>query len=140
MFFIKSYDDSEKWLEKPMKEPNSVTVLTDLLHPDKDNIPIGYSLAEFVLVPGARTIRFRLIKASDVMIVLQGSARVEIDSEEVHVKEKQMLFIPPGTVRCIFNAGNTDLKYLSVAEPAFDPKDSEILEPADIQIIPGVLD
>lgn len=132
--FIKSFEDCEKWIEKPLSEPESVAILTDLIHPQKDKLPIGYNLAHFELQPDCRTIRFRLLKANDVIVILTGSARVEVGNESVDLEAKHVLFIPAGAARCIFNTGATVLEFLSIAEPEFKPEESEILEQANIQI------
>ena len=131
--FIKNLDDGEKWIETPLKEPANKTYLTEMLHPQKDNLPIGYSLAEFVLPKGSRSVRFRLLKSSDAMYVLEGKASVEIDGQIVMLEEKQMLYIPTGASRCIVNTGTGNLRYLSIAEPEFKPEESEILEEVHFQ-------
>jgi mannose-6-phosphate isomerase-like protein (cupin superfamily) len=126
--FVKHFDEGEKWIETPVKEPSNKTHLTELLHPQKDQLPIGYSFAHFMLPAGSRTVRFRLLKASDAMYILEGNAKVEVDGKVVLLKEKQLLFIPAGASRCIINTGSKNLQYLSIAEPQFKPEEAEILE------------
>ncbi len=133
--FFKSFDNGEKWIESPVKEPETKTYLTELLHPQKDNLPIAYSFAHFMLPPGSRTVRFRLLKSSDVMYILEGTARVEVDDQVIQLIEKQMLFIPPGTSRCIVNTGSKNLQYFSIAEPHFIPEETELLEEVNFQKI-----
>lgn len=133
--FIKNFDSGEKWIESPLQDLEKKTYLTELLHPQKDNLSIAYSFAHFMLPPGSRTVRFRLLKSSDVMYILEGDARVEIDDKVIELKEKQMLFIPPGASRCIVNTGSKNLQYFSIAEPQFKPEETELLEEVNFQKI-----
>lgn len=131
--FIKNFEDGEKWIETPCKEPEKKTYLTEMLHPQKDGLPIGFSFAHFMIPPGSRTIKFRLLKAIDAMYILEGKASVQVDDKVVELKEKQMLFIPAGASRCIVNIGTSNLQYLSIAEPQFRPEETELLEEVNFQ-------
>jgi mannose-6-phosphate isomerase-like protein (cupin superfamily) len=133
IMFIKDFDSGEKWIESPLKEPEIKIYLTELLHPLKDNLPIAYSFAHFMIPPGSRTVKFRLLNSSDLMYILEGVARIEIDDQVVQLNKKQMFFIPPGLSRCVVNTGSENLQYFSIAEPQFLPEDAELLEEFNFQ-------
>lgn len=133
---IKSFDDCDKWIEYPLSDPNSTITLTDLFHPKKDGLPVGYSLGHFTIKSGARTVRFIFKKSTDLIYVLKGKAKVEVDDKVIDLQEKQLLLIPAGAQRCILNTASMDLEYLSIAQPEFHPDDCVLLEEASITIVP----
>jgi mannose-6-phosphate isomerase-like protein (cupin superfamily) len=98
---------------------NDLTELRELLHPDHDGIPLGYSLAHAVIKPGRRSIRHHLEAASEVYYLLQGRGRMHIDAETRDVEAGDALLIPPGAVQFLENTGPEDLVFLAIVEPAW---------------------
>jgi mannose-6-phosphate isomerase-like protein (cupin superfamily) len=101
---------------------NDLTELHELLHPDHDGIPLGYSLAHGVIKPGRRSIRHHLEGASEVYCLLQGRGRMHIDDETREVEAGDALLIPPGAVQFLENTGGEDLVFLAIVEPAWQPE------------------
>src|SRR4030042_1172484 len=54
--------------------------LRELLHPDKERLDIGYSLAHALVKPGQKTLPHRL-KSAEVYYVLEGRGLMHIDAE-----------------------------------------------------------
>ena len=100
---------------------NDLTELRELLHPDHDGIPLGYSLAHAVIRPGHRSIRHHLHGAGEVYYLLSGSGRMHIDDDEQEVRAGDALLIPPGAVQYLENTGADDLQFLAIVEPAWQP-------------------
>lgn len=101
---------------------NDLCVLRELMHPEHDSLPIGYSLAHAVIRPGQRTLRHHLEGASEAYYLLQGSGVMHIDQEQRPVRAGDALLIPPGSVQFLENTGSDDLVFLAIVEPAWQPQ------------------
>ena len=58
--------------------------LKELLHPAKESLAIGYSLARAEVGPGAKTLPHRL-KSAEVYFILEGRGRMHIGGEQAEV-------------------------------------------------------
>lgn len=102
------------------------TRLRELLHPDKADLAIGYSLAHALLPAGAASLRHRL-RTSEVYYILQGRGRMHINGESQEVRPGQAVYIPPQALQYIENTGQGDLAFLCIVEPAWRAEDEEVL-------------
>jgi mannose-6-phosphate isomerase-like protein (cupin superfamily) len=102
------------------------TVLRELLHPDKADLALRYSLAHALLPKGESSIAHRL-KTSEVYYILAGEGEMHIDDDLAGVHAGQAVYIPPGAVQWIRNTGTTDLTFLCIVDPAWRPEDEEVL-------------
>jgi mannose-6-phosphate isomerase-like protein (cupin superfamily) len=100
--------------------------LRELLHPDKEPLDIGYSLARAIVKPGQKTLPHRL-KSAEVYYVLEGSGLMHIDGERAEVEPGQTVYIPPQAVQSIENTGPNDLEFLCIVDPAWRAGEEEIL-------------
>ena len=119
--FIRDLKDCEEFMSA------DEAVLRELLHPDKADLKIGYSLAHAVVKPGDTTVTHRL-KSAEVYYVLSGDGEMSIDNEIASVCQHQAIYIPPGSVQKIKNTGYDDLVFLCIVDPAWKPEDEEVLE------------
>jgi len=103
------------------------SLLRELLHPDKADLAIRYSLAHATVKPGERTRPHRL-KTAEVYYILAGRGRMHIDDETSEVGVDCAVYIPPGTTQCIENIGPASLVFLCIVDPAWRAPDEEILE------------
>ncbi len=103
------------------------TLLCELLHPSKDNAAIPYSIAHAVLKPGSASLPHRLKMASEVYYILQGWGVMSIDGEDAGVKRGQAIYIPPGSIQHIRNAGDLDLEFLCIVHPFWRENDEEVM-------------
>jgi len=103
------------------------STLRELLHPDKADLRIRYSLAHATVRPGARTKPHRL-KTTEVYYLLKGRGRMHIDGEVSDVSANCAIYIPPGSTQHIENVGVTDLVFLCIVDPGWRPEDEEVLE------------
>ena len=105
------------------------TRLRELLHPDREYPFDGrYSLAHAQVVPGHATLKHRL-KTDEVYYILSGTGEMHIDDEEMLVSSGDAVEIPPGSVQWIRNTGPTDLVFLCIVDPAWQPEDEEVIKP-----------
>ena len=102
------------------------SLLRELLHPDKSDIQIRYSLAHAKVGPGRKTKAHRL-KTAEVYYVLQGHGTMHIDAETAPVTTGCAVHIPPRSVQYIENVGADDLVFLCIVDPAWKQADEEIL-------------
>ena len=103
------------------------SLLRELLHPDKANVPIRYSLAHAMVPAGAHT-RLHRLTTTEVYYILEGTGRMHIDGREEEVAAGSAIYIPPGSVQRICNTGSTDLSFLCIVDPAWRASEEEVLE------------
>lgn len=118
--FIKKLQDCDEF------KAGDNSILRELLHPDKANMSIRYSLAHAVVKPGAASRPHRL-RTSEVYYILEGEGIMHIDEESARVGPGQAIYIPPRSRQYIRNTGKTGLKFLCIVDPAWRPEDEEVL-------------
>ncbi len=99
--------------------------LRELLHPDKVDLAIRYSLAHAVVKPGQVSKPHRL-KTSEVYYILEGEAIMHIDDGSARVHPGQAIYIPPNSRQYIHNTGKSDLIFLCIVDPAWRSEDEEV--------------
>lgn len=118
--FIKDLHDCEEF------KAGDNTILRELLHPDKAELELRYSLAYAVLRPGLSSQLHRL-KTSEIYYILEGEGTMHINCESSHVSPHQAVYIPPHALQYIENTGSTDLKFLCIVDPAWRVEDEEVI-------------
>ncbi|MBN2615149.1 MAG: cupin domain-containing protein [Bacteroidales bacterium] len=118
--FIKDLKDCEEFIA------GDNSVLRELLHPDKADLKLGYSLAHAVINPGITSLPHKL-NASEVYYIMQGEGLMHIDNEESKVLPGQAVYIPPNAEQYIQNTGTVDLIFLCIVDPAWRLENEEIL-------------
>ena len=104
------------------------TRLRELLHPDKQDLALRYSLAHATVEPGLASLKHRLV-TSEVYFILEGEGTMHIGAEERRVGPGDAVYIPPRTTQWIENAGAVDLKFICIVDPAWRAED-EVVEEA----------
>jgi len=100
--------------------------LREILHPDKENLALRYSMAHATVKPGDTTWRHRL-KTSEVYYILEGEGEMHIDNETAPVSTGSTVYIPPMAAQCITNSGISDLKFICIVDPAWHEQDEEVI-------------
>ncbi len=103
------------------------SILRELLHPEKADLQIRYSLAHVKVKSGQKTKPHKL-KTSEVYYIMQGAGLMHIDDQSFKVNSQCAVYIPPHSTQYIENTGNSDLKFLSIVEPAWRKEDEQIVE------------
>jgi mannose-6-phosphate isomerase-like protein (cupin superfamily) len=101
-------------------------VLREILHPDKMELKLGYSLAHAIVHPGDITLPHRL-KTSEVYYIIEGEGVMHIDEESALVRAGATIYIPPMAVQFIQNSGKMALVFLAIVDPAWRVEDEEVL-------------
>ncbi len=102
------------------------SVLRELLHPAKEPLDIGCSLAHAEVGPGEKTLPHRL-KSAEVYYVLDGRGLMHVGNEQAEIGAAQAVYIPPGEIQFIENRGPGRLAFLCIVDPAWTGKDEEVL-------------
>src|SRR5512140_3385175 len=101
-------------------------VLREILHPDKADLALRYSLAHAVVKPGDTTWKHRL-RTSEVYYILEGEGIMHINGEAAAVRPGSTVYIPPLAVQSITNTGTTDLAFICIVDPAWRAEDEAVL-------------
>ncbi len=101
--------------------------LREILHPERDDVALRYSLALAILRPGERSLRHRL-GSSEVYYVLYGTGVMHVGDEAETLHTGHTVYIPPNSVQWFENTGATDLAFLCLVDPAWREEDEEVLE------------
>ena len=107
------------------------SILRELLHPDKADLAIRYSLAHARVRPGEKTTPHRL-RTGEVYYIIEGQGRMHIDAESSEVVAGSAVYIPPRSIQHIENTGTQDLVFLCIVDPAWRAQDEEVLDPRDL--------
>ena len=118
--FIKDLKTCEEFIA----EDN--TILRELLHPDKAELKLRYSLAHAMLKPGHTSYRHKL-KTSEIYYILEGEGLMHIDNESARVLPGSSHLYSPDSVQYIKNIGQIDLKFLCIVDPAWRKEDEVIM-------------
>jgi mannose-6-phosphate isomerase-like protein (cupin superfamily) len=103
------------------------TVLRELLHPAKQAVKLGYSLAHGTLAAGQRSKR-HVLASSEVYYFIAGSGRMTVDADTCMVQAGSMVYVPPGGQQSLENTGSTAVEFLCLVDPAWRPEDETVLE------------
>ena len=76
-------------------------ILKELLHPSRDEVRIGYSVAYARVETGEGTFLHRLKKSSEVYYILEGKEEMYIDGETREAPPGQIIYIPPNSIQKI---------------------------------------
>ncbi len=103
------------------------TVLRELLHPSKQPLALGYSMAHGTLAPGARS-KWHRLASSEVYYIIAGHGRLAVDDSVVAVEPGSVVYVPPGSKQSLENPGPTAIEFLCLVDPAWRLEDEEVLE------------
>ncbi len=102
------------------------SLLKEILHPDRQNLDIRYSLAWATIDPGQKTLAHTLLH-TEVYYIIKGQGRMHIDNEVKAIKASDTIYIPPGAAQFIENTARENLIFLCIVDPAWQPEAERIL-------------
>ncbi len=114
---------------KELKDCQEITALDgcclrELLHPDKQDVKIRYSLAHAKVAPLKATAPHKL-KNSEVYYILAGEGVMHINDFSSKVGPGSAIYIPPGARQYIVNTGREALEFLCIVDPAWHAGEEE---------------
>lgn len=119
--FIRRLEDCEEFIA------GDNCALREILHPDKADLRLRYSLAHAVVKPGDTTWQHRL-RTSEVYYIIEGEGVMHINNEDAPVGPGSTVYIPPRAVQSITNSGAAELKFLCIVDPAWRREDEEVVK------------
>ncbi|QQE64577.1 mannose-6-phosphate isomerase [Leptolyngbya sp. BL0902] len=114
-----------KLLDCPEFVAGDGTRLRELLHPDKQDIALRYSLAH-AIVPVGQVSLPHALTTSEVYYILSGSGEMHIDDESQRVEPGDAIYIPPNARQCIRNVGDVPLVFICLVDPAWRKEDETV--------------
>lgn len=102
-------------------------ILRELIHPDKTDIEVHYSLAHAKVPIGGKTIPHKL-KSHEVYYIISGQGLMHIDEEIFDVGPDTAVCIQPNSTQYIENKGNSELVFLCIVDPPWRKEDEEVSE------------
>jgi mannose-6-phosphate isomerase-like protein (cupin superfamily) len=115
----------QKLMDCPEFVAGDGTLLRELLHPDKQAIALGYSLAHAIVPPGQTSISHSLT-TTEVYYILSGVGEMHIDDETQSVEPGDAIYIPPNAKQFIHNRGTEPLIFICMVDPAWRKEDETI--------------
>lgn len=103
------------------------TVLRELLHPAKQPLALGYSVAHGTLAPRARS-KWHRLTSSEVYYIIAGRGRLTVNGSVVAVGPGSVVYVPPGRKQSLENSGSTTIEFLCLVDPAWRLEDEEVLD------------
>ena len=103
------------------------TVLRELLHPARQAVKIGYSLARGTLAAGGRS-KSHVLASSEVYYFLAGEGTIVVDGERAVVQAGSVIYVPPGAKQSLENTGAAELEFLCLVDPAWSAEDESVVE------------
>ena len=101
------------------------TRLREIMHPNHDQVAIGYSMAHARVESGKSSLPHQL-KGSETYYILEGQGRMYVDAESIEVGKDDVFWVPPNAMQYIENTGLVDLVFLCIVEP-FWQEDEEVI-------------
>lgn len=101
--------------------------LREILHPERDPVDIRYSLAHASVGVGEASIRHRMATV-EVYYFLAGTGVMHVAGESEAVGPGQTVVVPARAEQWVENAGDQDLKFLCIVDPAWREEDEVVLE------------
>ena len=113
--------------EIPTIEGNEGTTIKQYFHPHNTVNGIRFSLAEFTLKSGKKSLRHKL-KSSETYYILEGKGLLHVNEEDFEVERDDSVYVPPMSEQFIENVGTDDLRFLCIVDPAWKAEDEVVLE------------
>ena len=116
----------KKIQDAPVFTAGDATILRKIMHPQKDRIDIGYSVAHARVEVGQSSLPHQL-KGSESYFILEGQGRMHIDEEILDVSKNDIFLVPPNATQYIENTGDNALVFLCIVEPYWQEDEEAIL-------------
>jgi mannose-6-phosphate isomerase-like protein (cupin superfamily) len=117
----------QKLLDCPEFIAGDSTILRELLHPEKQEINLRYSLAHAIL-PVGETSQPHSLTTSEVYYILSGRGEMHIDNEVCAIASGDTVYIPPDAKQFLKNIGDEPIVFICIVDPAWRKEDETVYE------------
>ncbi|MEO1133200.1 MAG: cupin domain-containing protein [Cyanobacteria bacterium J06639_1] len=101
------------------------TILRELLHPDKQELALRYSLAHAIL-PVGQTSTPHSLTTSEVYYIIGGRGEMHINDETREIEAGDAVYIPPNAVQYVRSIGSAPLVFICLVDPAWQASDETV--------------
>ena len=101
------------------------STLKEIIHPDKQAVKLRYSLAWATVKKKTSP---HILKYGEVYHIINGRGKLYIDDEVRDVVATDTVYIPPEAVQYIENTGESELEFLCIVDPAWQPEIERVIE------------
>jgi len=115
----------QKLLNCPEFIAGDSTILRELLHPEKQEVNLRYSLAHAIL-PIGETSQLHSLTTSEVYYILSGKGEMYIDDEVQEITSGDAVYIPPNAKQSLKNIGDEPIVFICIVDPAWRKEDETI--------------
>lgn len=109
--------------DRPEIIANDGCRLRELLHPDRDDSGVSYSLAVAWVDPGTSTHPHRLEAQTEVYHIISGEGRMHIGEEASPVGPGDTVVIPAGATQWIECTGDVPVYFAALVSPPWRAED-----------------
>ncbi|MEM9154529.1 MAG: cupin domain-containing protein [Cyanobacteria bacterium P01_F01_bin.33] len=106
------------------------TILRELLHPDKQELALRYSLAHAIL-PVGQTSTPHSLKTSEVYYILSGKGEMHVNDNVNEIAPGDAVYIPPNAVQYVRSCGSEPLVFICIVDPAWRAEDETVYDAVD---------
>jgi mannose-6-phosphate isomerase-like protein (cupin superfamily) len=106
-------------------------IIHELIGRDGEQATDLHSVAHVILPPGKSSLSHFHPVAEESYYFLRGKGKIIIEDEEAVVLPGQAVLIPPTKRHKIISVGETDLEFIAVCVPAWEPTNTQYLESFD---------
>jgi mannose-6-phosphate isomerase-like protein (cupin superfamily) len=96
---------------------NDGSRLRELLHPDRFDCDLPYSLAVAWVDPGEATLPHRLTGETEVYYIVHGAGTMHVGDETAEVRAGDSVVVPAGSEQWIRCTGDEPLQFLCLVSP-----------------------
>jgi len=89
------------------------------------------SLAEAIVLPGARTLMHRHRDSEELYHVTEGEGVMTLAGRTLSIAAGDTVLIPPGAPHCVQALGDLPLRMLCCSSPAYSHEDTELVSQQD---------
>jgi len=102
--------------------------IRELLHPTNNHDVKNQSLAEATISGKQKTTEHFHKETEEIYFILSGNGIMFLDDLSFKVTKGDSILIKPGQRHCIENTENSDLRMLCCCSPAYQHKDTYLIE------------
>jgi len=115
----------KKLKDSPQFVAGDKTLLREIMHPQKDAVDTGYSIAQASVEVGQASLPHQL-KSSECYYILAGEGRMHIEDTTFEVSKDDVFLVPANAQQHIENTGLVPLVFLCIVEPYWQEEDEMI--------------
>ncbi|TFE68772.1 cupin domain-containing protein [Methylacidiphilum caldifontis] len=110
-FFVKDLDDKGFFVAR------DGSILNELFHPEKENLPLSFSIAYGMVEPKSATKPHRL-NQPEIYLFLHGQGVFRTDADRFYpIKAYSLVYVPAGCLQWVENPAEEPLSFLCIVSP-----------------------